>query len=745
VPAAAGSLTVTATAGSESRTVSGSAVDDYWQTTVPFAWIDATAGGTRLSLGDDSSATVPLPFTFAFYKQPFTSVKVSSNGYVVFGSSAATDYWNESIPNTHAPNGFAAPLWDDLNPSAGGGVWHRTVGTSPNRKFVVSWNDVPHYGMSDGATFQVVLEEGTNTILYQYRDTTMGDSTLYDYGASATVGVENAAGTAGKQFLYGQPLLQEYEHTTAIRYAIGAPADTALPAAPSSLVATAGELRVALDWADNTESDLAGYRVYRRASDGSWTRIAQTGSSAHTDSGLTAGTTYTYRVTAYDQAGNEGVASAQVSATPTADVTAPAAPTGLVATAGDGSVALGWTGNSESDLAGYRVYRASGASWELIASVTTNAHTDTGLANGTAYSYRVTAYDVSGNESPASTAATATPRDLTAPAAPASLPATGGDGRVVLDWADNTESDLAGYRVYRAEGAGWTLLASVTVSGYTDSGLANGTTYSYRVTAYDSAGNPSAPATASATPRDAVAPAAPAGLTATGAQGSVVLDWADNGESDLAGYRVYRGSADGTWSLIATVATSAHTDTTVDAGTAYTYRVTASDTSGNESAPSATASATPTNPPSSTYRPAGYSILQGALASGSLSSLDADDGSRLELSKVGSVHVAAFYAYAIVPAAELATLRKLTIDYDGHASNWQVAITLSVYNWRTASWQVVDGPRTGVTGDRSFTWSTATSPRDYLSSSGEVRFQVRGQRDGGLSTRTDLVRFTVEN
>jgi hypothetical protein len=69
-----------------------------------------------------------------------------------------------------------------------------------------------------------------------------------------------------------------------------------------------------------------------------------------------------------------------------------------------------------------------------------------------------------------------------------------------------------------------------------------------------------------------------------------------------------------------------------------------------------------------------------------------------------------------------------------------------VYNWRTATWSTVDGPRTGVTSDRAFTWTNTTTARDYVSSTGEIRFRVRGERSSssGFTTRTDLVRFSIE-
>ena len=190
---------------------------DYRIVEEPLAWVDATAGGTRLSLGDDAAAAVALPFSFPFYGQVFPSVSVSSNGYLVFGSSGATAYDNTPLPAASAPNGVIAPYWDDLNPAVEGGVWYRTVGTAPNRRLVVSWVGVRHYSTAGGISFQAVLEEATGDVVLAYLDTDHGHAG-FDHGASASVGVENLDGSRGTQFLHNQPWLAPSAGTTALRF-----------------------------------------------------------------------------------------------------------------------------------------------------------------------------------------------------------------------------------------------------------------------------------------------------------------------------------------------------------------------------------------------------------------------------------------------------------------------------------------------------------------------------------------------
>jgi len=189
--------------------------------------------------------------------------------------------------------------------------------------------------------------------------------------------------------------------------------------------------------------------------------------------------------------------------------TPPAAPTGLVATAGDGVVDLSWNANAEADLDGYRVWRGTvsgGPYGELTSSPTAaTSWSDTTVSNGTTYLYVVTAVNLSAQESAASAEVSATPLDTTPPAAPTGLAALAGDGEVALDWDDNGEVDLSGYRVWRSTTSGGPYSqvngGTLLTSDWLDTGVTNGTTYFWVVTAVDAVGNESAAsAQVSATP-----------------------------------------------------------------------------------------------------------------------------------------------------------------------------------------------------------------------------------------------------
>ena len=193
--------------------------------------------------------------------------------------------------------------------------------------------------------------------------------------------------------------------------------------------------------------------------------------------------------------------------------------------------------------------------------------------------------------------------DLEAPAAPTGLSATSGEAAVSLDWANNGESDLAGYHVYRSEtpGSGYVRqnASLLTDSDYIDDEVNSGTTYYYVVTAVDTSSNESETSDeVSATPQDVTAPTVPANPWAVIENGTVVLDWLDNRETDFGRYLVYRMvEPGGSYELLTPggLTVSTYTDDTVVSGTTYTYVITAADIHGNESNGSIEISATLSN------------------------------------------------------------------------------------------------------------------------------------------------------
>lgn len=176
------------------------------------------------------------------------------------------------------------------------------------------------------------------------------------------------------------------------------------------------------------------------------------------------------------------------------------------------------------------------------------------------------------------------------PAVPTGLTAAPGNGQASLSWAPNGEANLAGYNVYRNGTKVNT--APITTPSYTNTGLTNGTSYGFQVSAVNTGGAESAKsATVSVTPQAPAQPTAPTGLAATPGSGQVSLSWSANTQADIAGYNVYR---DGTKANASLVTGTSYTATGLTNGTSYAFRVSSVNTSGMESPLSAAVNATPT-------------------------------------------------------------------------------------------------------------------------------------------------------
>lgn len=333
-----------------------------------YDWED-TGGAPTLPLGDDSQTTVAIPFAFPFYGELFSSVNVSSNGYVRFGSGAATNFFNEPIPSNGEPNAFMAPLWDDLNPGVGGAVRTTTVGAAPQRRFVVSWEDVPHYSVAGSTlSFQLVLEEATGQAVFTYRDVVTGNAS-YDLGRTATVGMEDAEGVAGTQISYNQATLSDF---SAYRCAVASSAPPpAPPPAPAALTATAASpTRVDLSWNDTIGE--TGYAVERSGDGTIFTSVATlaAGTTSYPDLTVAPNTTYWYRVSASNTAGTS--VSSPVTVT-TPDVP-PAAPNIGGASVSGGTVTVLWFDNSGNETRfdiGMEKRSGNGGRWSALSVVGT--------------------------------------------------------------------------------------------------------------------------------------------------------------------------------------------------------------------------------------------------------------------------------------------------------------------------------------------------------------------------------------
>jgi len=187
----------------------GGAMGTYGCTTLSDDW--RTITGTNLNLGDDSSATITLPFSVRFGSQSFSSVRIGANGAVSFHQSTISQD-NGSLPSRSFTT-LVAPFWDDLYPSGSNNVYWETLGSAPNRELVIEWRNVRHYNCRTDASatvrFQIVFFESKNDVLFHYRDVLFGGNcAIYDNGRSASVGVQVSA-TDATQIGFQAPILSD--------------------------------------------------------------------------------------------------------------------------------------------------------------------------------------------------------------------------------------------------------------------------------------------------------------------------------------------------------------------------------------------------------------------------------------------------------------------------------------------------------------------------------------------------------
>jgi chitodextrinase len=340
--------------------------------------------------------------------------------------------------------------------------------------------------------------------------------------------------------------------------------DNVAPGAPGTpgFSSVTGSSAVASWSAASDNVGVSGYEYSLNG--GAWTAA----SSGVTLSGLTNGASYSLQVRAFDAAGNRGSASSN--SFTTLDTAAPGAPGAPSFSSITGSSAVAsWSAASDNvGVSGYE-YSLNGGAWTAASSGVTIS----GLTNGTSYSLLVRAYDAAGNRGSASSNSFST-LDTAAPSAPGtpSFSSITGSSAVVSFAASSDNVGVAGYE-YMLNGGGW----GVASSGMTVSGLANGTTYSFQVRAFDAAGNRSNLSLNSFTTLDTAAPSAPGtpAFSSIGATSAVMSFGAASDNVGVAGYEYSLNG--GAW----TGASSGMTLSGLSTAAGYTVQVRAYDAAGN--------------------------------------------------------------------------------------------------------------------------------------------------------------------
>jgi fibronectin type 3 domain-containing protein len=325
---------------------------------------------------------------------------------------------------------------------------------------------------------------------------------------------------------------------------VGSAGDLQPPERPQSLTATADESAIHLDWADNTETDLAGYMIYRATAEEEPTVALEYGlrSSEYTDRSVEKGVRYEYTVWAVDTNSNFSLVSDE------ADAMVNARPELEFVESLDGQfLNEGWDlelSVEAFDKGGSVAYVELFVNGELVGRRSAEPYAwsyseaDASLLENLELgSYTIEA--VATDDEAVSTSKTITFEvivDETPPSPPKGFTAVANDGWVRLDWSENTEIDWASTQIYRSEelGVPGILLAEQRDSRFVDTNVVNGTRYFYSLTATDTSGLVSA----RTLPVGVLPEAAPPGMTIFGKL-----------NAGLGGFIPSHGDGDQMWAL----------------------------------------------------------------------------------------------------------------------------------------------------------------------------------------------------
>lgn len=473
----------------------------YW--TLVHGYGDAVEASHFDTLWVDSSPNQPLTRECTVITNGANYLKLYMDGTMVYSS-------NTLALNMPAPFDYYLQTMNSYYNQMRHGTFKDYYATT-DEKITISGNP------SNAATVSLVDSTGQSLAS---SSVTAGTATLdvgkYHFPISGTIQVKDSSGgiiASSAENIYGGDAF-------AVATSSGTPT---VPQPPTNLAATsASQSQINLSWnapSDNGGSAITGYQIERSTDAGStWNVLVSntgSGSTAYSDTGLTANTSYAYRVSAINSVGTSSQSNVSSATTGVAS-TVPQSPTGLGATATSSSqINLSWSApadNGGSQITGYQIERSqdNGNTWSDVVSNTgsvSTTYSDTGLSPSTTYTYRVSAINSVGTSSPSNTASATTDIQTSVPQPPTGLTATSVSSSTInLSWnapGNDGGSPITGYKIERStNGGSWSVIVSNTggqSTTYSNSGLLPLMTYSYRVSAINSVGISSPSNTASST------------------------------------------------------------------------------------------------------------------------------------------------------------------------------------------------------------------------------------------------------
>ena len=439
--------------------------------------------------------------TTGFFNYSVLSVILDSDSDVYYVNSVIELQRSSSVPNGPCtPDNQPAYTMVVNNLGAGtnpqslaidsqGNVW---VTDSEENGFVTELVGADNSGVSvpaapalteanlSGHTVTLQWDASSDTQSYEVYESTAG-STFNNIGDTASTSWQTSGLNIGTQYCFeisaenniGQSGMSNEKCLTPT-------SSSTIPNPPTLETATADNGSVKLSW--TSAIGASSYTVFDSLSNSNYGAVSNTFSTSYTVSGLPAGRTYYFVVTAQDNAGESSYSNDLSQRVPSSPPP-PQPPTNLSATPGNGNVTLSW---STSDYAtSYNItYTNNGSA--TTANTSDTIYNVTNLTNGTAYTFSVTAQDSSGNSS--AVTVSATPIAPTGPPQAPTISSYGKacfDGRplIYLDWTNS--SGATSYSVYLNDNLSKN---NITSTSYTEGVAGLSTTYKLSVEAVNSAG-----------------------------------------------------------------------------------------------------------------------------------------------------------------------------------------------------------------------------------------------------------------
>ncbi|MFH1121524.1 MAG: C25 family cysteine peptidase [Bacteroidota bacterium] len=181
--------------------------DSFYEQTPVYNWVEISGIGNEMNTGGVSeyTRTISLPFGFKYYGSTYNQVRVSTDGWIAFGSGTQTSFNNQTLPNDDNIVNMVAVFWDNLinTDYVNGAIL--TYYDQLFHRFIIEWNGVTinSTGNSSGwAKFEIILLDpsyyatitGDGEILLQYFEA--------DNVSSMTAGIENSAQDIGLLYVF---------------------------------------------------------------------------------------------------------------------------------------------------------------------------------------------------------------------------------------------------------------------------------------------------------------------------------------------------------------------------------------------------------------------------------------------------------------------------------------------------------------------------------------------------------------